>query len=139
MTDALKSIVASRRGMFARLACLPAILFFGFLALVPADQRMAVEASLLVVCLVQTAWPTLLGWAVVLSWFALSAAETIELSLRPGYYGSQASVPLGLVILPLLCLIALRPRVQAAERFAPVFAVLIGLVGVLPLFTVWSP
>jgi hypothetical protein len=110
------------------------------MAFVPADRRMAIEASvLLAVCLLQAAWPTLLGWAVLVSWFALSTAETIELSLRSGYYGSQALLPIALVLLPFLALLVLRPRVQAVERFARALALVVGLVGMLPLFTVWSP
>lgn len=140
MRRTLRSIVTRRPGAGSRLACIPAILVFGFLAFVPADRRMAIEASvLLAVCLVQAAWPTLLGWAVLLSWFGLSTAETIELSLRPGYTGSQSLLPIALVLLPFLSLIVLRPRVQAIERFARAFALLVGLVGTVPLFTVWSP
>ena len=140
MRGALRSIVARRGGASSRLACLPAILFSGILAFAPADRRMAIEGSVLfAVCLVQAAWPTLLGWAVVLSWFALSTVETIELSLRPGYYGARALLPLALVLLPFVSLLVFRPRLQSGERFVRAFALLVALIGILPLFTVWSP
>ena len=84
-------------------------------------------------------WPTLLGWAVVLNWFALSTIETIELSVRPGYYGSRAILPMALVVLPFLSLLVFWPRVGVAEGFARMFALLVGFAGIVPLFMVWPP
>jgi len=102
------------------------------------DRRMLIECSaLFALCLVHTAWPTLLGWAFILVWFALWAVETMEVALRPGY-GVQI-LPMSLVLVPLMFLVVLRPRAEVTERFAPAVAVLAALVGVAPLFVVWPP
>ena len=58
----------------SRLACLPALAVLA-VPLVAAryapEARMVVECgALFMVCLVQTVRPTLLGWAIVLVWFA---------------------------------------------------------------------
>jgi hypothetical protein len=98
---------------------------------------MAIETSLLLgVCLIQTTWPTLLGWAIVLIWFALSAVESIELGLRPDF-GLQG-LPLLIVLLPAFVLVVLRPRVGPSERFAPLVALVVALAVVAPLFVVRS-
>ena len=140
MSGGLISALVRRRSA-SRLACVPAI----FVVAIPIaaaehvpDRRMVIEcAALLALCLLQTAWPTLLGWALVLVWFALWALETIEVALRPGY-GFQI-LPISLVLVPLMFLLVLRPRAEATERFAPALAVLAALAGVAPLFVVWLP
>ena len=94
-------------------------------------------SAVFVLCLLHVAWPTLLGWAFVLVWFALWAFETIELALRPGF-GFQI-LPISLVLVPLVFLLVLRPRAEPTERFAPPLASLVAIVGIGPLFWVWPP
>ena len=84
MSDLLNGALIRRGGMTSRLACLPAIFALAFPLAVAGrripDRRMAIETLLLLgVCLIQTVWPTLLGWAIPLLWFTLTAIETIEL------------------------------------------------------------
>ena|ERR1051326_1733384 len=141
MRSILNGIVGRRGGMASRLACLPAIAVLAFPLAVAGrqipDRRMAIETSLLLgVCLIQTTWPTLLGWAIVLIWFALSAVESIELGLRPDF-GLQG-LPLLIVLLPAFVLVVLRPRVGPSERFAPLVALVVALAVVAPLFVVRS-
>jgi hypothetical protein len=136
MRNAIESMVARRRGVWLRFACLPAVVIFEWMVISAADRRVAIEGWLLLaVCLVQTVRPTLLGWALLLNWFALALAGPIELSLR-GYPGSRALLSFMLVLLPFLSLLVLRPRIGVGERFARAFALLIGLVGIVPLLAV---
>jgi len=93
----------------------------------------AESAALLAVCLIQTARPTLLGWAIPLVWFSLCTAETILLGLRPGW-----PLAIGLVFVPVIFLLAFRPRTEASERGTLSFAMLAGLLVVAPLFIVWG-
>jgi len=139
MRDFLKGTLIRRGGLASRLACLPAILVLAFPLAVAArripDRRMAIETLLLLgVYLIQTVWPTLLGWAIPLLWCTLTAIETIELGLRPGF-GFQI-LPIVIVLLPALFLLALRPRVGPDERFVPTTALVMALAVVGPLFVV---
>jgi hypothetical protein len=125
-----------RRGFSSGLVCLPAVLVIGVsLAAGLPDRRMTVECSaLLVVCLLQVMWPTLLGWTVVFAWFALSTVETISLALRPGF-GLQP-LPIAVPFVPALLLGLLRPRPDKFARHWPARALLVGLVLVGPRFLV---
>jgi hypothetical protein len=91
----------------------------------------AESAALLGVCLIQTARPTLLGWAIPLAWFSLCTAATISLGLRPGW-----PLAIGLVLVPVIFLLAFRPHTDTAERGVLWFAVLAGVMIVAPLFIV---
>jgi len=130
-----------RRRSASRWACVPATLVLAIPVLAAAhvpDRRIVIECSaVFVLCLLHVAWPTLLGWAFVLVWFALWAFETIELALRPGF-GFQI-LPISLVLVPLVFLLVLRPRAEPTERFAPPLASLVAIVGIGPLFWVWPP
>jgi hypothetical protein len=138
MRGVIESLFARRRGLSSRLACLPALVIFEWMVISAADRREAIEGWLLTaICVVQAVRPTLLGWAVVLSWFAFETARAIEVSLRLGYH-SWALPSLALVLGIFLVLLVLRPRIEVGERFAQALALLLGLVGTLPLFTVWS-
>jgi hypothetical protein len=138
MRGTIESIVAPR-GVLSRFACLPAVPIFVFMVVASVNRQSAIEAWLmLAVCFVQALRPTLLGWAVVVSWLALAAVETISLSLRPGYFGAGALLPLALVLLPVVLLLVFRPRIQVGERVALACALLIGLAVTSPFFTVWS-
>jgi len=121
----------------SRLACLPALAVLA-VPLVAAryapEARMVVECgALFMVCLVQTVRPTLLGWAIVLVWFALWSFETVSLALHPGY---RRVLPVALVLVPTMSLLSFRPRAEANERGAWALALLVGLVVVTPLFVV---
>jgi hypothetical protein len=139
MRDLLNGALIHRGGLAPRLACLPAIFVLAFPLAVAGrripDKRMAIDTLLLLgVCLIQMLCPTLLGWAVPLLWFTLTAVETIELGLRPGF-GFQI-LPIVIVLLPALFFLVLRPRVGPDERFAPTTALVMALAVVGPLFVV---
>ena len=139
MRVALVGALFRRRGTASRLACVPAIVVlaipFALAGRIP-DRRMAIECSaLLAICLVQIVWPTLLGWAIALVWFAFSTVETIELGLRPGY--GLRPLPIAIVLVPVVFLLVLRPRAEATEPFARACALIAALAGIAPLFVVW--
>ena len=131
-------MVARRRGLSLHLVCLPALAIFEWTVITAADRREAIEGWLLLaVCVVQMVRPTLLGWAVLLNFFAFATADTIvAVSSHPG---SPLGTPtLALVLFLFLPLLVLRPRIEVGERFARALALLVGLVGTLPLYTVSS-
>lgn len=138
MRSAIESMVARRRGLSLRLACLPSLVIFEWMVITASDRRTAIEGWLLLaICVVQMVRPTLLGWAVLFNFFAFTTADTIvAVSLHPAH--PWALPTLALVLFLFLSLLVLRPRIEVGERFARALALLVGLVGILPLCRAWS-